>query len=559
MSRRYIIGFFAAFVLLTCLASCGNRRTAALLRDVESYIQARPDSALATLLDIPAAYLATPKLKADYSLLYAMALDKCWIDTTDVEVVMPAVRYYSDRKPLQNRAKPYYYLGRIQFNGRDYEKAIVSFTRADEYSADMAEPRFKALLYQALSLTYNCCKSYEEALAYADSSYRYGLIAADTMLANSSLYSVAACLNNLKRYDEADSIYRLVLSDVPLYPKARLEAMADYALLLTNMKRYDEAVGLFEGVIGQKKSLGHLNQWGAYAYCLDRTGRKERADAIFRSLEKAGKQDNYSYLAWKSHVDAARSDYEEAYELISRALDEQKKNVNIVVKQSAIKAQRDYYQAQEELAKQGEALQSRVNVLLVALIVLLAITGAVVFFRYRDRMEMRASRERETLEREAEAVRQQLAVIEQDNTDRLSNLRKEYVLKYQEHFRELGRLYECYIQANGSRSASSSMLSAVKALAADIESDVQGGLQFESRIDDQMDGIMARFRRDFPDLTQSDYQLMRYTIAGFDATTISILTGQPSMSAIYTRKSRLKQAIINSTAADRDEYLLFFS
>ena len=31
------------------------------------------------------------------------------------------------------------------------------------------------------------------------------------------------------------------------------------------------------------------------------------------------------------------------------------------------------------------------------------------------------------------------------------------------------------------------------------------------------------------------------------------------MSAIYTRKSRLKQAIINSTAADRDEYLLFFS
>ena len=101
---------------------------------VESYIQKCPDSALAVLRAIDTTTLNSRRLQAHYALLHAMALDKNWIDTIDENVVMPAVAYYNRHRPLSRRAKPYYYLGRIQYNGGRYDEAILSFTRAGEYA-----------------------------------------------------------------------------------------------------------------------------------------------------------------------------------------------------------------------------------------------------------------------------------------------------------------------------------------------------------------------------------------------------------------------------------------
>ena len=124
-----LVALMAAFMTASC-----SGKTAALLDDVEGYMQQRPDSALTTLTSIPKESLRSARLRARWSLLYAMALDKNWIDTTDVSVVMPAVEYYDRHRPLTNRAKLHYYLGRIQFNGRNYEEAILSFTQAREYA-----------------------------------------------------------------------------------------------------------------------------------------------------------------------------------------------------------------------------------------------------------------------------------------------------------------------------------------------------------------------------------------------------------------------------------------
>ena len=88
------IHFFALILALALLNSCASRQTAATLNDVETYIQARPDSALATIRAIDTTTLTSRSLRAHYALLHAMALDKNRIDTTDVNVVMPAVRYY---------------------------------------------------------------------------------------------------------------------------------------------------------------------------------------------------------------------------------------------------------------------------------------------------------------------------------------------------------------------------------------------------------------------------------------------------------------------------------
>lgn len=117
------------------LGSCDNRQAKALLLDVESYIQERPDSALRVLISVDSLMLNTKSLHARYSLLFAMALDKNYIDTTDVSVVMPAVNYYKRHGNPDERLKAYFYLGRIYLNNKRYDKAAVAYSLVQYYGS----------------------------------------------------------------------------------------------------------------------------------------------------------------------------------------------------------------------------------------------------------------------------------------------------------------------------------------------------------------------------------------------------------------------------------------
>ncbi|MBO5194183.1 MAG: hypothetical protein J6B62_04740 [Bacteroidales bacterium] len=122
MKRRYLV--IMAAILAVC--SCGKREmTKQCLANVGSYISEKPDSALAVLESIDRASIRGQRMKAEYSLLYAMALDKNYIDTTDVSVVMPAVKYFDTHGPEDKAMKAWFYLGREQENGGEYEDAII--------------------------------------------------------------------------------------------------------------------------------------------------------------------------------------------------------------------------------------------------------------------------------------------------------------------------------------------------------------------------------------------------------------------------------------------------
>ena len=103
-----------------------------VLSDVESFIEARPDSALVVLREVDTTVLQTQSERAKYSLLYAMALDKNYIDTSDTRIIMPAVEYYERHGDAEEKLKAYMYLGTELYCSRSYSQAIVSFSRAEE-------------------------------------------------------------------------------------------------------------------------------------------------------------------------------------------------------------------------------------------------------------------------------------------------------------------------------------------------------------------------------------------------------------------------------------------
>lgn len=102
-ARIYLLLVILALPLL----SCSDREVSESLNNIESYILERPDSALQAIRTIDTTLLDTRALRAKYSLLHAMALDKNYIDTTDVRVVLPAVDYYSKHRAADEKMKAY--------------------------------------------------------------------------------------------------------------------------------------------------------------------------------------------------------------------------------------------------------------------------------------------------------------------------------------------------------------------------------------------------------------------------------------------------------------------
>lgn len=99
----------------------------------ESLMITRPDSALSILDAVKPEMLRSKKEKSRYALLKSMALDKNYIDTTNFDVLQPAIDYFLRKGSADEKLRTYYYQGRIYQNRENNDSAMQSFMRGREY------------------------------------------------------------------------------------------------------------------------------------------------------------------------------------------------------------------------------------------------------------------------------------------------------------------------------------------------------------------------------------------------------------------------------------------
>ena len=332
-------------VLCAAMTACNAGKTYRHLKDIESYISARPDSALAELRSIDTLDLHTRAAKAKYSLLHAMALDKNYIDTTDLGIITPAVSYYENHGSIDDRMKAYYYQGRIYENAGDMYSAMNALTTAYDISEKSDDNDFKCILCAKLGAIYANNANGKRDLSYSLKAKEFADLAHNELNSWIMHGHIAACYANIQQWEKSDSLFTVFLSQ-PILDTNRYAAFkmwASQVALRKNpvdaekcIKLYNDAVSL-----GQRPNVVNLS---VIAFAYDYLGRRKESDKIMSAVSAfLGERKNSSVDLWRYRIDKQRGDYGSALSYFESSIHAQDSALVAVLEASYDKIQKEYF------------------------------------------------------------------------------------------------------------------------------------------------------------------------------------------------------------------------
>ena len=569
MNRFVIIFLLMSFLLV----SCDNRQTKSLLQDVETYIQERPDSALRVLRKVDSLTLNTKSLRARYSLLFAMALDKNYIDTTALSILEPTVAYYERLGSPQDKMLSCYYLGRIYANRKDYPNAVIFYSQAlRESSAD--DYYHKGLAYEALANAYSASFNTEEELRNAIFAHDCFEKMGDKNLALSR-YKIAQAYHNNEQFDLADSLYSSVYSGLDSTSKLAFYAMEDQVCndLQQEKPEVKRDLRLLEYVAEHRGNLT-LTSYYEYAYLLLLIGEKVTAENILSQLSES--EESVETMEIRYRIAEYEENDEEALTLLKSLLSYQNDVVKKQLAQSVFKAQSDYYRLNAEVSEQKSTIANQRSIIF--LIVGLMIVGSLYIAFMKRKIALSREKERltqaveeserllETVMNRAKQEKEErdknifdLKSLNEREQDKIKELRDMYVTLYQKRFCEIGKYYDAassHRLESIKEKAYHDVISSTQALFEEIASGSEGQKKFEARINADLDDIVSKIRSDFPKLKDEDIRFICYLIVGFDTSTISFLM-DISKENVRVKKHRLREKLNGYSGPNENLYRLF--
>ena len=518
------------------------------LSDIDSYTDARPDSALVAIRQIDTLSLKTKAQKAKFALLHAMALDKNYIDTADTRIIQPAVDWYDCHGSSDNRLKANMYLGINQLNGGFYDQAIVSLYKAQEDTEKVDDQNLLGLLYSVIAETYTRTHEYEIAEVYIDKSIdcfrRINRIDNE----NKERIFKARNLVHLMKWDEANQVFQGMLQDTSFTDKQVGKIEGYYAISLLSTPGLDDSLALvhFNKAISLNGGLTDIDQYGAWAYLLGCKGENEQSQVIFDRIRNVYGSDNYSLNYWLHRLQLKKGNYKEAYFSLWKAKNYSDSIIRIHYDKSVSNAQRLYSESKSNENQLLIKLQKRTILILLLVVILM------LLLIYKKRHDLIESEGRASLI--IDLMEEHLKELEKEK----NNLTKE---KTKARFAYLSSLYGDYyhfINAKDEISADQ-IISIIEDRISILKNDSSARENFEKALDKESDGIMTRFKHDFPKLDDREYRLASYIFAGLDNTSIMLITDMPSLEYTRVKKNRLKTKIKQSSVDRKNDYLSYFS
>ena len=520
----------AITIILLSIASCTFVNVSRTLNDVESYIMERPDSALAVLESIDRVDLNTARTKAHHALLHAMALDKNYIDVTEDSIAKVATEYYKKHGPRRNYARALYYLGKSYYYNEEYDKAILEYSKAEKVAVG-CDSLYLGMIYSGKSYTYNCNYNSSQEAYYAQKAYEIFSKLNISSYTRAALYRLAVSYHNNDEYENALNVYNRIIeesSDVDFF---LLQSLLGKAHTMIEIEDSDYFVidNLFRKAHNEYHAEFEERDYWAWTYSLYQINKYAEAEEVIQNLVVTNE---LTANFWKTRISEFLKDYESSYKY-SLLTDKYENNIiENILKESLASYQRDYYQSELDSSEYKVKTRTMGMIGVIVIAVLIIIIICLLINRYIRKQKV----EKEKLLEYAEEIKRQLSEAEKND---FPALKRKYLSLYKTRFETIGSLSEQYIQAEGRSDIESLMFKKVVTLIKEIKNDSTNRARFEAMLDEDLDMIMTRLRKEMPKFSETDFAIFSYLIVGFDATTISRLL-DISVNNIYAHKRRIR-------------------
>lgn len=313
---KILIKFMLLSMVMLTTGSCDRYKTVReKLNVAENLMNAHPDSALAILDNIPSAGINNQEVAARYALLKSIALDKNYIDTTNFDVLQPAIDYYIKNGKPDEKLRTYYYQGRIYQNKGDDDAAMRSFMNGCDLRNGMTDSlllahtliaqgtlylkQYKirefvhnnmeaAGLYGAIGRDILEIKSYTNALD--------GYIMMEDKSAADSILSICVPLVQKNPDGEAYLFPSLLSYTIGFCPPDDIKAFLDeyqdleltkdetmdFARGYSKIGEYDKAITLLSGISLTESAWDSLKYASVKIDILEKQGKYEQAFILYR-------------------------------------------------------------------------------------------------------------------------------------------------------------------------------------------------------------------------------------------------------------------------------------
>lgn len=533
-------------ITVCIIYGCSDNSPKSILTDIDSFIQERPDSALAILDTMDRASLKTERLKAHHALLHAMALDKNFIDVSNDSIARVAVDYYATRGSRKSYARSLYYLGLAYFYQEEYTKAIVEFTKAESVAVT-SDSLYLGFSKVGLADTYGKSYNYGEEENNLKEAFDIFSSLSLNYYSQATLLRLANVYFNTSQTEKSIEILNELIIDNNIADNLKSSALATLAYQYTvkespNLiyaetlfRRNNEEYG------GNNMSI---KRYWAWAYSLYATGRKSEAREIMSQLisDESVTSSYWQYLITKSDGNLLLSlKHLENYIKYNDII------VSDIIHQSVALSQRDYY---EYLADNYEYKAHNTRLTMLITILTFIFSSLLVFVLVRMYVKKQEFVKEKNLLYISEIRRQ----LEEAKREDYPLLKKKYLSLYRRKFEMIGTLYEHLMNSKDLINIEESIYKKVDALVINFTQDYKDSKKFEAMLDEDLDNIMSNLRSEVPDLKPKDYSIFSLFVIGFDVTTISHLLNT-TMNTIYIRKSRIKHHIEELNPPHKTQFL----
>lgn len=498
-----------------------------------------PDSALAILQGIDRSSLSSDKWKARYALLMSQALDKNYIDTTTFDILQPAIDYYTDKGTPDEKLKTFYYQGRIYQNKGDEENAMLSFINAREITDVTDTLALAHLLVAQGTLHLRQYKISDFVANNLEAAKLYGKIGRHVL----EIDSYAKALNGYVIMDDkaaADSVMSVCVPLIREFPDgeaALFPAMLGYTIDFCSpdeIKTFLDNYKDFE--------LGH-DETMDFARGYSKIGELDKALEFISLINPApNTPDSLKYATVKLGILEKQGKYEQALNLYKDYSAMLERYQYELLTQDLLFADKKH---QLEVDVMQERTQKERFIWIALGVILLLIIIYQMWVR-----KLRIEHENDLLK--IQTLQQNLFENGQKQNEAKERIQK----LFQSRFHLLDGLASSYFESKETGQEQKRIFAEVKESISNFSSD-ETISELTEIVNGYNNGLMDRFKADFPKLPKSRFRFALYLFCGFSLPSISIFTGM-ELRNVYVHKSRLKSLISDSDSPHKAEYLRYF-